>query len=299
MGGISIPPLAADLITGAGEIVVFAAGQSGQASQSDNDNDALNVLAGQDVPFRPPQWAVGIPAQTMITIPAQYIQSQNSQQSSVGAVTTQNPVSSTPPNAVPQYLVFDGVLRQNHSQRVTPTLHPIQSSANATDHLILQPAHLMFDVLMSDVLPAYAAGQWVGNSSKSVSCFQVLDSLRQARVPLTVTTRLKTYTNMFIVDVVPEESVRTQFGFRGTIEFQQIFLFSVSSVTVSARSQTTGSTEVGQTNPTSTPAGVVSQNMLPSNSTGVASASQIQSQTGTVLGAGNFSSNNTGGLVIP
>lgn len=299
MGGISLPPFAAPLITGVGSIVVYAASVTGAANQEANNDNALGLINGLDVQFRPPQWNVGLPAQTMITIPAQYVQSQNSQQSSVGAVTTSNPPSSTPPNAVPQYLVFDAVLRVNHSQRAIPTEHPIQDNANASDHIILKPAHLMFDVLMTDVLPAYAPGQWVGNASKSIACFQTLCNLRDSRIPLTVTTRLKTYTNMFIVDVIPEDTVKTMHGFRGTVEFQQLFLFSVATQTVSARLQTTGSTSIGQTNPTPVPAGVVTQNELPSSSTGADSSTDYQARFGTMIGAGNWSSNNTGGLATP
>lgn len=299
MGGISLPPFAAPLITGVGSIVVYAASVTGAANQEANNDNALGLINGLDVQFRPPQWGVGLPARTMITIPAQYVQSQNSQQSSVGAVTTSNPNSSTPPNAMPQYLVFDAVLRAGHSQQAIPTEHPIQDNANASDHIILKPAHLMLEILMTDVLQAYAPGQWVGNASKSVSCFQTLDNLRAARVPITVTTRLKTYTNMFVVNVTPVETVKSMNGLRATVELQQLFLFSVASQTVSARSQTTGSTAIGQTNPSPVPAGVVTQNGLPSTSTGAESSTEYQARFGTMIGAGNWSSNNTGGLVTP
>jgi len=284
MGGIAIPALSNQTLAGLGSIIAYA-----QQSSSATPESAI--------PFRPPQWSVGIPALTMLTIPAQYVQSTNSQQSSVGAVTNLSPSSSTPPNAVPQYLVFDGVLRLSHSQQMIATEHPIQDAANASDHIRATQALVTMDVLMTDVLPAYAAGQWVGNSSKSISCFQTLDNLRLNRIPLTVTTRLKTYYPMFIMNVTPDESVKTRWGFRGRIEFKQLNLFSVAVQTVSARTQTTDSTSLGQTNPQPVPAGVTAQNGLPSASTGIPSSAQIQSTTGTVIGAGNWSSNNTGQIV--
>jgi hypothetical protein len=188
-------------------------------------------------------------------------------------------------------LVFDAVMRASHSQRARPTLHPIQDNANVTDHVVLDPAHLVLDILMTDVLPPYAPGQWVGNSSKSISCFTTLDNLRAARVPLTVTTRLKTYQNMIIVDVTPDDTVKTLYGLRATVELQQIFLFNVATSTTSARSQTTGDTAIGQTQPAAVPAGVTSQNSVPD-------AGQIQiQQSGTILGAGGWSSNNNSQLI--
>ncbi len=289
MGGISLPAIAAPLITGVGGIVVYAASQTGAANQAANNNNALDQVNGLDVQFRPPQWSVGLPAQTMITVPAAYVQSANVPQSSVGAVNPNSPSASTAANAVPQFLVFDAILRASHSQRSDPTEHPVQLGANLTDHVVLRPAHLILEVLMTDVLPAYATGQWVGNSSKSVSCFQILDALRAARVPLTVTTRLKTYKNMILLDIVPEETVKTMHGFRGTVELQEIFTFGVSTLTVSPRSQTTGATNLGPVNQQAVPTGVNTQNNVPE-------AATWQAEFGTVLGSGTWSSNPTAGI---
>ena len=290
-GGIFIPSSPAAELSGVGRILVFA------EQGSPNTSAASGAISDLAIPFRPPQWSVGIPAMTMLTIPAQYVQSTNSQQSTVGAVTNLSPVSSTPPNAVPQYLVFDGVMRISHSQPMIATEHPVQTTANLSDHIRATQAMITMDVLMTDVLPAYAAGQWVGNQSKSVACFQTLDNLRLNRIPLILTTRLKTYSPVFILNVMPDETVKTRYGFRGRIEFKQLNLFSIATQTVSARVQTTGSTSQGQTNPQPVPAGVTSQNGIPN-------AAQLQGETGTmiapgtfqnpigvVVGAGNYSSN--------
>ena len=75
-----------------------------------------------------------------------------------------------------------------------------------------------------------------------------------------------------------------------------MFLFSVATQTSSARNQTTGSSAIGTTAAQPVPAGVTAQNGLPSTATGVQSSSQLQSESGSVIGAGNWSSNNTGGL---
>ncbi len=283
MGGLSIPALAAPAIVGAGTLLVYAAEESA----------VLETASGLAVPFRPPQWAQ--PAMTMLTIPAQYVQSNPPQQVAAPVYNGQGaqisaPITSAPANAVPSYLVFDGVMNISHSQPMVATEHPVQNSANLSDHIRAQQAVITMDVLMTDVLPAYAAGQWVGNSSKSVACFQTLDNLRLNRIPLTVTTRLKTYYPCFIMNVSPDETVKTRYGFRGRIEFKQLNLFSVQTQNVSARNQTTGATVQGQVNPTAVPAGVTSQN-------GVANASTIQGSTGTVIGAGTFGSNNNGSII--
>ena len=239
----------------------------------------------------------------MLTVPANYI--TNTQQVSSQIVDNAGnqvaaPVVRTSPAAQPQYLVFDGVMRLSHSQKLRMTSHPIQDGANVTDHAYLDPAHLIMDVKMTDVLPDFSPNGtpcWVGNQSKSVSCFQTLSNLRAARVPLTVTTRLMTYTNMFIIDVQPLDTVKTRYGLEATVEFQQIFLFSVASQAVSARQQTTDTTTLGQTNPTPVPAGVTTQNKVPSQyfntKTGI-----IQTNSGNVIGGGNWDSNNVNSLPL-
>ena len=329
-GGISLPALNAPAISGAGSIIVYAASKAGQAVQSANNNALSGQTSGQAVQFRPPQWSQ--PALTMITVPAAYAgainpnasTNPNATNQTINPTTQQNGVttysvtdslnpSSTPPNAVPQMLVFDAVMRATHSQRARPTLHPIQDNANVTDHVVLEPARLMLDILMTDVLPPYAEGQWVGNASKSIACFTTLDNLRAARVPLVVTTRLKSYQNMIIVDITPDDTVKTRYGLRATVELQQIFLFNVATSATSARTQTTGSTALGQTAVAPVPAGVVSQNGVPdsqaiqtgaANGTGngqpyISSAGEkfYYPPTGTVIGAGDWSDNNVNQLM--
>ncbi len=279
MGGMIIPAATSAATAGAGEIIVYAVTSAKAAAMK--ASIAASVPAAN--PFRPPQWRS--PALTMITVPASYVNSQSAGSS-----------PAVPANMTPQFLVFDGVMRVSHSQPMTATEHPIQDAANLTDHIRANQATITMDVLMTDVLPAYAVGQWVGNASKSISCFDTLDALRLARVPLTLTTRLKTYSPVFIMNVIPDDTAQTQFGLRCRVEFKQMFLFSVATQTNSARNQTTGSSAIGTTAVQPVPSGVTAQNGLPSSSTGLQSSSAIQAQSDTVIGAGNWSSNNTGQL---
>lgn len=292
-GGLAIPVgvTAAELI-GLATVTAFA-GQNPSLGSVAN-----NFRIG---PWRPPQWSQ--PALYMITVPGAYapvLGPSTTTASDNGAGTIKVDVSANliPANQPPTYLVFDGVMRASHTQQARPTRYPVQNQTNFTDHVILEPAHLSMDISMSDAVQAYSDGVWVGNPSKSVSCFQVLDALRAARVPVTVTTRLKTYTNMILTEVVPEESVRTLHGLRARLEFQQIFVATVTSSVqgVSSRQQTTDTTTLGPTNTTPVPSGVQAQNGLPSTATGIGSSDSLQQTTGTVNGAGNWSSNNTGSL---
>jgi hypothetical protein len=298
MGSPTIPNLTGAQLFGAGQIRTYIAGGANEITGSSGQ-----VLVN---PWRPKQWSKA--ALTMITIPAAYVQNQNTPNTVTNDTPGANqgggpdgtPVNNgvikisvktlqTPPNAQPSYLIFDGVMSERHSQQATPSRLPIQTQANITDHVLLDNPTLSMEVFMTDVLPARVAGQWVGNPSKSISCFLVLDALRAARVPLTVTTRLKTYTNMILTNVIPQESLKTRYAFKAQVTFEGIRVATISTQTYSARPQTTGSTSLGTTQTSSPSAGVVSQN-------GVPNAAALQKSNGNVAGAGNWSSNNTNQL---
>lgn len=301
-GGAFIPALPGLALTGAGVIRVFETQSANFAGSS------------ADVgPFRPPQWAR--PAVTSITVPAPYVQTPAAAPATQpvaggssfdptpsGAVFTMSvgAAQPTPPNAAPVTYVFDAIMRIGHSQQARPTRNPIQVGANMADHVLLEPPRVILDVAMSDAMDSFTPGQWTGNTSKSVAAFQVLDNLRASRIPLTVTTRLKTYTNMIITDIPVEDTYRTAYGLRTPVIFEGIFVAQVGNLSVSARPQTTGpSTAIGTVQPTPPDAGSIAHNMLPSTTTGVQSSSALQQQLGTVPGAGAWSSNNTSDLTRP
>jgi hypothetical protein len=273
-GGANIPLVSGVSLTGLGIISIIK-----QVLPA--DDGSAGATAG---PFRPPQWSK--PAPVMITVPPPYVNTASKVSTdnepvidpTTGIPTIQVNVTApaNPPNTTPQYLVFDGVKRTSHSQMARGT-----------------------DIIMTDVLPERVPGQWTGNASKSISCFQMLDSLRQQRVPLTVTTRLKTYENMYIVNIPTEDTVQTQYGLKARIQFKGMFIAQVAVQTYSARPQTTASTEIGTTQVTDPSNGVVSQNMLPSAATGIPSAEELFKSVGVVNGAGTWSSNNTSTLDIP
>jgi hypothetical protein len=56
---------------------------------------------------------------------------------------------------------------------------------------------------------------WSGDHSKSVSAFQQLLKIVNDRHPATVGTRLKSYSNMMLVDVNSPDTVETRFGLLG------------------------------------------------------------------------------------
>ena len=207
-------------------------------------------------PYRPPQWSK--PAMVMVTVPA-------ASSFTPGSLGQQLPtdVNGTPTLQVtttisyPTSYVFDAVLSLEHDQALTRTRHPVQTGAAVSSHAYIEPATLVLYVLMSDVTPQYAAAPqkqapyiqpWTGNASKSVSAYQQMLALQNQRLPLTVVTRLRTYTNMLIDRIAPREDEKTITGARFRIEFGQVFLASTQASPISARPNDTDSTGLGTVN---------------------------------------------------
>lgn len=152
----------------------------------------------------------------------------------------------------PTTYFFDAVMHVDHDQELVATKHPTQSGASITDHAYLLPAAVSLEVLMSDAMDSYQTGQWTGASTKSVNFYQTMLQLQALRIPITVTTRLNTYTNMVLTSIRASDDVRTLHGFRGSLRFEQIIVGTVNSSQsnpVSARPNQTAATNPGSIQP--------------------------------------------------
>ncbi len=214
--------------------------------------------------WRPPQWDKA--ASISITVPAGYSSSLVNNTpvpvdaNGVGFISTRSTSAAT--------YVFDAVLAIEHEQTLTKTNHPVQTGASISTHAYIEPARVVFYVLMSDVTPQYVASnqtsapyvrQWDGDASKSVSAYKQMVALQAARVPLTVTTRLTTYTNMLIMKLEPREDEKTTTSVRFRVEFGQVFLATTQATPLSDRPNDTQTTGLGSVSASPTPAAVDTQ----------------------------------------
>lgn len=230
--------------------------------------------------YRPPQWAQGLGVQTVgVVFPGV----PNASQYRSEGITATLPSSQT-------LYVFDATPRIDHEQRVTKTVHPVQTGASISDHAYLEPARLTLEVAMSDAQDAYAADLWVGGPTKSASAYQVLLAMAFARVLLVVTTKLRTYQNMLIVNNPAEDTIETFAGLKARVTFEEVFLADTQAVVASARPQDTSQTQAGTLSPTPP-----TQAQLNANVVSNAMAKQLGIPTN-VPGAGQWSSVNVNNL---
>ena len=139
---------------------------------------------------------------------------------------------------------FDAVIQSDHTSELALTEHPVQNGAAVTDHSYLKPKTLTLRVAVSDCATggSYGGG---GGGDRSVNAYQLLLRLQREAQPLTVTTRLYTYTNMMVKTVTTSEDYTTVHALDATVTLQEIVVAAVSTVKVSTRPQVTGSTNRG------------------------------------------------------
>jgi hypothetical protein len=253
--------------SGGGIVITQAIGAALEVNTIINELEAPALEAPQaSGPWRPPQWTPG-PALTSVT------------------------------DARGNLYVFDAVIQSEHQRAARKAEHPVQTGANLSDHIFILPARVVLEIGMSDAMDSFESGMWTAASSKSVSAYQQLKTLWENRQPLTVTTRLDTYQNMFIMNISSLDNAKTRYGLKALIAFEEMFTGSVSSSPVadSARPQTTDSSSEGSKATISVDNAVQSQHeyMAPSpailNGIGIGSA---VINTGHVPSAGNWNSNN-------
>ena len=233
--------------------------------------------------YTPQQWFAKSPAKTIITFPGQGNAPQYSSSASGGG--------STLPSGQTLY-AFDAEILIEHHQLLRRTQHPVQTGASISDHAYIEPARLVLDIGMSDVMAAfYSPSTWTGSSSKSVSAYQTMLALQFSRIPLTITTRLRTYQSMLIESLMPLDSHKTIQGLRMRVEFGQIFMATVTQTEDSARPQDTQETNLGAGTTQAPTAAQLAQNNL---SSAVNSATGVTTPNlpSTAIGAGSWSSAN-------
>lgn len=138
-------------------------------------------------------------------------------------------------------LFFDAVLSVSTEHTAVVTAHPVQTGANISDHMYLEPVKITMEIGMSDAMASMVEGQWTGAYTKSISAYRKLCELQAARIPFTVLTRLNQYENMVIESISVDDSRDTYFGLRASVSLQQIIMASVATEKVSARQWTSGS----------------------------------------------------------
>lgn len=130
---------------------------------------------------------------------------------------------------------MDVTFKETHTFTNEITQNPVQEGAYINDHVYQQPITFMWDIGMSDCLGSVISGQFSSSAGRSVSAFEVLESLWESATILTITTSFKQYTDMLIRSFVATKDKHTMFGMKATVLFQQIITVAATDIPVTAK----------------------------------------------------------------
>jgi hypothetical protein len=140
-------------------------------------------------------------------------------------------------------LVFDAILKTDHTSKLTATSHPIENGANITDHAFIDPAEISIEIGMTD-----CNGDGVSNDM-----FTSLLDLQHSRERIEVVTRYKTYTNMLIMSMSVPDDFMTMNALKAMLFLREIPVVGTQSVAVTGGGQTQAQKSGGTNNGTKQP----------------------------------------------
>jgi hypothetical protein len=158
--------------------------------------------------------------------------------------------------------IFDAYFNVNHNSTLSITEHPIQTGADVSDHAFMEGENPTFEIGMSDVMQDISDSRFAkftGDNSRSVNAYQILKQLQSQRIPIQFVTRLWTYNNMLIENIVAPDDDKTTYGLRATITLKEIFVANVETVKVSERPHKSVETNEGDQKPQQASQSILSQ----------------------------------------
>jgi hypothetical protein len=137
-------------------------------------------------------------------------------------------------------LMFDAVIKTDHTSKLTATSHPIESGVSVVNNVIIEPTEISIEIGMTDC-------NGVGASSKM---FKDLQAMQFARQGVTVVTRFKTYRNMLIMAMSVPDDYTTMYSLKAILMLREVpVIVNIPNSDASVQPQKNISTNRGTTQP--------------------------------------------------
>lgn len=140
-------------------------------------------------------------------------------------------------------IVPDVVISEKHSDTLEITEHPVEDKAPVADHAFRRPSEVVMEVgfagggSLLDLLDTSAIGLSLGLSPKET--YQELIDLQRSRIPFSVTTGKRLYSNMLIrvLDVTTDKT--TENVLAATLTLREVLITQTKSVNVADKGDMT------------------------------------------------------------
>ena len=126
-------------------------------------------------------------------------------------------------------VTFDTTIQENHSFTSRITSFPVEFGTIISDHIIKEPDVVSLSGLVTDTPLSILAP-----FNRSIAAFNQLVELHARRLPVTLVTGIKVYTNMGITRLDVPRNVKTGQSLTFNIEFQKIIYDDTVQVELNA-----------------------------------------------------------------
>jgi hypothetical protein len=154
---------------------------------------------------------------------------------------------------------LDATMTETHSGDVEVTEHPVERGANIADHFRTKPVQVSLEGLVSNTPVGVNARDAIGNQAargeggKAEIAYERLLSMRDSSELVTITTRLRTYTNMKLVSLSVPRDRGTGDALRFSATFREIVIVASERVKIPATPRGKGKTTAGPSQPKPVP----------------------------------------------
>jgi hypothetical protein len=133
--------------------------------------------------------------------------------------------------------MIDAVVSETHNLSAEVSEYPTEGGRNLVDHKRIKPLMLNLDGVISDTplgeaLTRQRQQETGGITTPSAWGYERLEQLHRANKPLTITTSLRAYANMVLVDLSITREAATGRALAFTVSAQQIEIVNVARVVV-------------------------------------------------------------------
>ena len=137
-------------------------------------------------------------------------------------------------------IIPDVVISELHTDDVTVTQHPVDTGANISDHAFVQPAGLSVTFGWSDssrAINSALGGSILQGLETTKDVYDKLLDLKNARMPLRVSTGKRVYENMVLTNIRVTTTVDTESAAIIEMTFQEVFLATAQTVSLQSIKQ--------------------------------------------------------------
>ena len=134
-------------------------------------------------------------------------------------------------------IIPDVVISETHSDSVMVTSHPVDTGADISDHAVVEASVVTVVFGWSDssrLINSAINGSILQGLETTKDVYQKLLELKDARMPLRLSTGKRTYENMLITSIKTTSTVETESAAIIEITLQEIFMAQAQTVSLSA-----------------------------------------------------------------